>query len=175
MRDHFKKFDIKTLEYINKKLSNSLLDKIMPIITSLANFGVIWIIIALSLLLTEQYRISGIMVISALVLNTILGEGIIKHIIKRERPFAKEDNNRLLISKPITYSFPSGHTSSSFAVTGVLIATNITISIYVMILSILIAFSRIYLNVHYPSDVFSGVLLGVICSFIVVFVFRLSI
>lgn len=144
----------------------------MLIITSCGDFGVIWIIVSLFLLLNKENRFQGLLIISTLVLTTILGEGIIKHLIKRPRPFYKEKREKLLISKPITYSFPSGHTSSSFAAVSMFIMTNSVLSFYFMILAMLIAFSRVYLKVHYFSDVFSGIVLGYISSIIVFDVFK---
>ncbi|SHK25893.1 undecaprenyl-diphosphatase [Clostridium cavendishii DSM 21758] len=166
MIDYFKKIDMKFSKYINENLRSYLLDKIMRIITRLGDLGFVWIIIGTICILKKTYKVEGNMILSALVVSTILGEGIIKHTVKRERPSAVEEEE-LIISKPKTYSFPSGHTASSFAVVGILIATGSRLKIYALILAILIAFSRIYLNVHYLSDVLSGVLLGLICSSIV--------
>lgn len=113
------------------------------------------------------------MVLSALVLTTTVGEGIIKHLIRRIRPFSDIDQNTLLISKPITYSFPSGHSASSFAAAGIFIATSNPFAIYAIIIAALIAFSRLYLNVHYPTDVISGIILGLICSNVIINIFSI--
>lgn len=172
MIDYFKNIDNRTLQYVNRKFQNSLLDKIMPIITATADGGMIWMVVSACLLINKDNRVNGTMVISSLLLSTILGEGIIKHIIKRKRPFIDEEGNDLLIAKPITYSFPSGHTSSSFAAVGILIATSNSLSICFLIWAILIGFSRIYLKVHYFTDVFIGMILGIICSSIIVNVFK---
>lgn len=175
MIDYFKNIDSRTYQYISKKFQNSLLDKTMPIITATANGGMIWIVVSVCLLITKEYRINGIMVISALVLSTILGEGIIKNLIKRKRPFTDSQGNKLLISRPITYSFPSGHTSSSFAAVGILITTCNSLSVFFLIWAILVGFSRIYLKVHYFSDVFIGMILGIMCSGIIFNIFKLVI
>jgi undecaprenyl-diphosphatase len=169
---HIKNIDIKVLKLLNDNLRHAILDKIMPLITALGNGGLIWFIASLYLINNKYYRIQGYMIITALVITTILGEGIIKHIIKRARPFAEMIEQKLLISKPITYSFPSGHTASSFAAAGILIAMDNKLSIYAVILALLIAFSRVYLNVHYPTDVVTGIILGLLCSKIVVSMFQ---
>lgn len=164
--------DRKMLNLLSKRIRCKVLDKIMPLITSLGNGAIVWAIISIYLIQNENYRIEGYMVITSIILVTIIGEGIIKHIIKRTRPFEHMKINKLLISKPITYSFPSGHTASSFAASGILIMMDNKLSIMAVVLASLIAFSRIYLNVHYPLDVITGIALGLICSKVVVTIFH---
>ncbi|MDP4090634.1 MAG: phosphatase PAP2 family protein [Bacillota bacterium] len=163
-----KLIDLKIFEYINKRCRCSLLDRSMPIITSLGNLGAVWIVISLWLLRKDIYRPEGLMIISALILATIIGEGIIKHLVRRDRPFVKLEQSTLLINRPLTYSFPSGHSASSFAAAGVFVAMDGRMGIFAVILAGLIAFSRLYLRVHYPFDVITGVLLGISCSIIVI-------
>ena len=145
----------------------------MLIITSMGNGGIVWLLLSIYLIYSNNYIMEGYMVISYMLLTTILGEGVIKNIIKRSRPLVKFNQRILLIKKPMTYSFPSGHAASSFAVAGVFIIMNTDISIYVTILAILIAFSRLYLNVHYLSDVLTGIILGLLCSILVCNIFIL--
>ncbi|MBE6068767.1 MAG: phosphatase PAP2 family protein [Clostridium lundense] len=164
--------DRKMLNLLSKRIRCKVLDKIMPLITALGNGAIVWAIISIYLIQNENYRIEGYMVIASIVLVTIIGEGIIKHIIKRTRPFEHMKINKLLIAKPITYSFPSGHTASSFAASGILIMMDSKLSIMAVVLASLIAFSRIYLNVHYPLDVIIGIALGLICSKVVVTIFH---
>ncbi len=163
--------DLKIMELINKKLKNRILDRIMPIITFLGNGGTVWLIIAFYLIKGRNYKIEGYMVICALIITTIMGEGILKHLIRRARPFINNVEEKLLISKPITYSFPSGHTASSFASAGIIIIMGNHLGVLAIILAFLIAFSRIYLNVHYPTDVIIGIILGLICSRLVISLF----
>lgn len=165
------KFDIKILNFIDKHLRCKILDKLMPLITTLGNGGAIWIIISLCLINNKCHKNEGYMVIASLALTTIIGEGIIKHLFRRARPFIKMKQSKLLIARPITYSFPSGHSASSFAAAGIFVMMNSRVSLYMIILASLIAFSRLYLNVHYPSDVVIGIILGIICSKAVIFVF----
>lgn len=171
MIEIFKKVDNTILRWINVKFRNKTFDKIMPIITSAGNLGIIWIVISVLLITKKDYRVLGQTILIALVITTIIGEGVIKNIIKRKRPFYGNDDKELLISRPITYSFPSGHTASSFAVATVFIKTDNAASLEIMLLACLIAFSRIYLGVHYPSDVIGGGIIGTLCGLITVMLF----
>lgn len=161
------KIDKRALEYISEKCKTKTLDKVMPIITMMGNLGIIWFIISTLLILKVEYRVVGIGVILALALTTIIGEGVIKHIVKRKRPF-EENEEDLLINKPITYSFPSGHTASSFAALALFIQMNSKLGLIVSPIATLIAFSRVYLKVHYPTDVIFGMMLGFTCGISVV-------
>ncbi|WP_053955697.1 phosphatase PAP2 family protein [Inediibacterium massiliense] len=154
-------FDMNVLHNIHYYTQNHIFDKIMPWITFLGDKGLVWIIFCILLLLSKKYRKVGCLALCALVISSVLGEGIFKHLFKRPRPFLQLPNLQLLISKPTTYSFPSGHTSSSFAVAGVLFNKLKRFRKTILFIAFLIAFSRLYLFVHYPSDVLAGVVLGV--------------
>lgn len=159
--------DSNILFWVQSNLHNSFLDRIMVLITSLGDLGILWISISIVLILTKKYRIIGILTFATLILNTLLGDIILKHIFYRPRPFNMLNGLDIIIHKPISYSFPSGHTSASFAAALMLgyYIRNYRWCFYVA--AILIAISRIYLLVHYPTDVFCGILLGCI-SFIIV-------
>ena len=171
MVEIFKKVDNTILRWINVKFRNKTFDKIMPIITSAGNLGIIWIVISVLLMTKKDYRVLGQTILIALVITTIIGEGIIKNIVKRKRPFYGDDDKELLISRPITYSFPSGHTASSFAVAAIFIETENVASFEIIVLASLIAFSRVYLGVHYPSDVIGGGIIGFFCGVLTVVLF----
>lgn len=157
-------FDNYVLFIINKKMKNKYLDKIMPVITSLGNLGVVWLAIAVILLFAEENKSIGEVVILTMMFSTIVGEGIIKHLVRRVRPCNQKNNSTLLIVKPISYSFPSGHTLSSFAAAEVLSIYFINYKIIFITIALLIALSRMYLYVHYPTDVIAGMLIGILCS-----------
>ena len=167
MIEILKKIDNTIFRWINVKFRNKTFDKIMPIITSAGNLGIVWIIISVLLMTKQDYRVLGQMILMALIITTILGEGIIKHIVRRSRPF-QDKEEKLLINKPITYSFPSGHTASSFAALAVFLQMNGKLGLIVSPIATLIAFSRVYLKVHYPTDVIFGMLLGFTCGITVV-------
>lgn len=158
------KFDMYILFILKKYIQNKYLDILMPIVTSLGNLGVIWIVMAIVLLLDKPYRMIGNMVLITLIISTVIGEGIIKHLVRRFRPCSKVNDVKLLIKKPLSYSFPSGHTLSSFAAASVLSAFFTEYGLVFIGIAFLIALSRIYLYVHYPTDVIAGVIFGLLCS-----------
>lgn len=165
-------FDSFILLYIKYNMHGSIMDKVMVISTYLGNGGAIWIIIIALLMINKKYRKIGYMALAALILSTILGEGILKHVVQRIRPSADIPAVNLLIIKPLSYSFPSGHTTSSFAVAGVLAKYFKDYALEFFSLASFIAFSRIYLYVHYPTDVLAGIVLGFICSGIIIYSFN---
>lgn len=157
-------FDNYILLIIRKYLQNKYLDILMPIITIMGNLGFIWIFIAFGLLLNKPYKIIGEIVLITLVISTVIGEGVVKHLVRRIRPCNNVSDIKLLIAKPISYSFPSGHTLSSFAVAEVLSVYFNKYSFIFIGIAFLIALSRLYLYVHYPTDIIAGVIFGLLCS-----------
>lgn len=159
--------DDNILSFIQEHLKNSVMDTIMPVITSLGNSGIVWIVIAAILSSMKKYRKYGVMLALALIITLVIGNITLKPLIARTRPFdANNLKDILLIKAPKDYSFPSGHTMASFAAATVLIYMDKKVGIIAMILAVLIAFSRLYLYVHYPSDVFAGMILGILSAII---------
>lgn len=166
------------IRFIYNNMHFKFLNELMICITTLGNLGIIWMVICVILISNKKYRVFGIAGLFALILNAILGEGIIKHLVKRPRPFLTMEDINLLIKAPNGYSFPSGHTSSGVAVMCVL--TYYKDKLYKLkpfiigawILAILIMFSRLYLTVHYLSDILGGVLLGIISFSVTIYIFN---
>lgn len=171
MMSLLQRLDSSILVLIKNNMHSFTMDKIMVITTSLGDLGFIWLLIAALLIINKKYRNVGIMAIVALILATVLGEGILKHLVHRIRPSVDIPAINLLIEKPLSYSFPSGHTASSFAAAGVLAKYLKKYSLVFLGLASLIAFSRLYLYVHYPSDVLAGIILGLLCSKLVIYAF----
>lgn len=141
-------------------------DQVMCFITSLGNSGMIWIALGILLLLIPRTRKSGLVVLAALVLDLILCNGILKHLFARVRPCDVNTAIQLLIPRPADYSFPSGHTAAAFAATSALFfAGEKKLWKPALILAVLIAFSRLYLYVHYPTDILGGMLIGTACGY----------
>lgn len=146
-------------------LHRPALNRIMITISRLGNGGIIWWIVCLPFLCHPSTRAIGVAIILAVGIASGMGEGIIKHTVKRVRPCHKLDDDEQLINKPKYYSFPSGHTTASFSVVGVaLICCPPAVIIPIFVLASLIGFSRIYLRVHYLTDVVVGVFLGILCG-----------
>ena len=143
-----------------------LLDKIMIFITSLGNGGMIWIAATILLLIPKKTRKVGIMSGVALLGSLIINNHIIKNIVQRPRPFVTFTDLQILIPTPSEFSFPSGHTASSFAAAGVFYS-NLPkkFGVPAVILAGLIGLSRLYVGVHYPTDVIAGIVMGILLSF----------
>lgn len=159
-----KSFDIGILLFIKDHLHTSILDTLMVFITTLGNGGVFWLIISFILIFTKKYRSIGLMTLAALAITSAIGEVILKNVIQRSRPSDLAAVAELLIPKPISYSFPSGHAASSFAAAGILAPAFKKYAYLFNIMALLIAFSRLYLFVHYPTDIMGGMLLGFFVS-----------
>ncbi len=154
------------LNFIQNNLHSTLMDKIMPVITFLGNNGVVWIVIAVLLVISKKYRTTGLMLVGALVICLIIGNLTLKPVIARARPCWVNTSVHLLVSSPKDYSFPSGHTMSSFAAAVVLFLRNKKFGIWALLLAAMISFSRLYLYVHYPSDVAAGLVLGIAAAYL---------
>lgn len=158
--------ELKILDFI-QTLRNPILDQIMLLFTSLGNGGLIWLILVIILVCIPKTRKIGVMVMLALVLDVLLCSGLLKHLFARIRPCDVNTSIQLLIPRPTDYSFPSGHTSVSFSVAAALyFAKEKKLWIPSLILAILISFSRMYLYVHYPTDILGGIVLGVLCGYL---------
>jgi len=141
-------------------------DLIMPMITSLGDTGIIWIILAVVLLAVPRTRKSGMIMIAALCLDVIVCNGILKHLITRIRPCDVNTSVQLLIARPVDSSFPSGHTAAAFAAAAALFfAGEKKLWKPALVLAILIAFSRMYLYVHYPTDILAGIAVGIAAGY----------
>lgn len=151
------------LLWIQEHIRNDFLTPIFTLITSLGDKGSIWLIICLLLLLSKKTRNVGIMGIIALCLSLIINNGILKNVVARTRPYEVVPGLQPLIPFSKDFSFPSGHTGASFAAAVVFFKKlPHKYGIPALIIAGLIAFSRLYLGVHYPTDVICGVISGVL-------------
>ncbi len=143
------------------------LDKIMVFITRLGDAGIIWIVLSIVLLLIPKTRKSGAVMVAALVVDVLLCNIVLKNLVARTRPYDVNTGVHLLVAKLHDYSFPSGHTAASFAsVTALYLAGEKKLWKFALVLACLIAISRLYLYVHYPTDVLGGILFGVISGYL---------
>jgi len=151
--------DLKMLLYIQNNLQNSFFDLLLPVISFLANYGWIWILSAAILFLYRKYRKYGVALILGLALCFVFGNLTLKPLVGRVRPYEVYNIN-LLIRELSDFSFPSAHTYVSFCGATVVYNANRKIGVFAFGLAAMIAFSRLYLFVHYPSDVLAGIILG---------------
>lgn len=150
------------LHMIQDNLRMDILDKVMPIITKLGDWGAVWIVLALILLIPRRTRRTSILILIGMAAAYLIGTSFLKVYIGRPRPCWVDDSVILLISEPKDYSFPSGHTMAGTVFCFLINRVNKVIGFFAVILLILIAFSRMYLYVHFPSDVLAGLIIGVI-------------
>ena len=146
-------------------IHHPILDLIMCGITKLGNAGIIWILLTAILLILPKTRKTGMILALALVADVILCNGILKNLVARTRPFDVNTAVQLLITRPHDYSFPSGHTAASFAaVSALYLAGEKKLWKGACVLAVLIAFSRLYLYVHYPTDILGGIVVGILAG-----------
>ena len=157
-------FDLPILDWIQANMATPFLDMIMPWITVLGDAGIFWMICAGVLAITKKYRRIGFGMAIAMVLGLLVCNVTLKPLVARIRPYDFQETLgvtiNLLIEKQHDFSFPSGHTIASFEACTVMLLGSKKLGIPATLLAILIAFSRMYLYVHYPTDVIASVILG---------------
>ncbi len=158
--------DLLILNFIQENCHNGFTDTIFPFITMMGDSGLIWVLIGIALAITKKYRKAALILFASLILTHIIGGLILKPIVARPRPFVTFPDVTLLINAPNEFSFPSGHAGSSFAAATILWKANRKFGIPALVLASLIAFSRVFLFVHYPMDIIVGAILGVLCALI---------
>ena len=171
-------FDLPILNWIQQNMQSTFLDFIMPFITILGDAGIFWIACAVILMFIPKYRKAGFSMGLALIFGVVVYNMILKPLVGRIRPYNYnldvlklqwQDflvHGKLLVETPHDFSFPSGHTIASFEASVALYKNDMRLGIPALILAVLIAFSRMYLYVHYPTDVIASVILGTVFALI---------
>ena len=164
-------------EWVFDRMANihrPVLDKIMVVFTYAGTGALIWwAAYVIPLLIARQFKI-GIILTTALGINYVLGEILIKKKVGRDRPSTRISDEDMKINKPKDHSFPSGHSASSFcSFTVIALNCPLWMSLPALALASTIAFSRMYLRVHYFTDVLGGVVLGILDGTLVTLFFRL--
>ena len=155
------------LDFIQNQFRTPFGDFVMPLISKLGNGGIIWLVLSGLLCVFPKYRKAGVTMLTALALDVLLCNVMLKPLVGRMRPFTVNTGVELLINAPKDFSFPSGHTAASFAsVSALYFAGRKRMAAGALIVSVLIAFSRMYLYVHYPTDVLGGLIIGLLCGWI---------
>lgn len=167
-------FDMKVYQFA-EQLRGPVFDKIMVFFTHMGDGGYFWIALSVVLLLFKKTRKYGLAMAGALAAASLLNRIVLKSLFDRPRPYIMDISNWQRVAtdgwmyempfeslKEKSVSFPSGHTASSFAAAIGVFYIDKKKGIIPLIVAALIGFSRIYIHVHYPSDVVGGVITGVV-------------
>lgn len=161
--------DMAILQAIHSTLGSPALDAIMPVFTAMGEKGILWILVALVLIVWRKTRMWGLLMVAAMAVDFACVE-VLKGIVARPRPFIADPSIQLIVDPPDGYSFPSGHTSFSFVAATVILFMPLKKywKVIAYVLAAIIAFSRLYLFCHYPTDVLGGLLIGIAVALVVV-------
>ena len=164
-------FDLPILEWIQAHLQSDFMDVAMPLITLLSEDGIFWMVLATILLLFPKQRRTGLGMWLALAMGLVICNMILKPLVGRIRPYDFQElyndvTIKLLIDGLSDNSFPSGHTIAAFEACVALLCGNKKLGVPAVIMAFLVAFSRLYLYVHYPTDVIASIVLGSILAVI---------
>lgn len=176
--EFFNYLDFGLLDVIQRWLRCDFMDYLMAFFTQLGEIGILWIMVAVVMLFSKKWRRCGIMMGVAMILGLLCGNLILKNVIARPRPFAFDcamlPEELLFIAKPTDWSFPSGHALASFGAATVIFLNSRRWGAAALAVASVIAFSRLYFYVHFPTDILAGILLGVVLANVAVWLVNLS-
>lgn len=146
-----------------QSLRTPFLDMLMPVVSKAA---ILWFLLPVLLFIRKDTRKASWIVLAAIVLDVVLCNGLLKNLIQRVRPCDVNQAVTLLVARPTDYSFPSGHTALSFAAVSGLWESGKrkTWRIPLLVIACVVAFSRLYLYLHYPTDILAGIAVGIFCG-----------
>ena len=162
-------FDLPILDWIQANLQSDFMDKFMPFITVFGDAGIFWMVISALFVVFPKTRKTGLGMAFAMIIGLVVCNITLKPLVGRIRPYDLQAELgitiQLLGERMHDFSFPSGHTIASFEA-AVVMLKNRKLGIPAMILAVLISFSRLYLYVHYPTDVIASIILGTLFALI---------
>ena len=165
-----KNIDRKATYYMQYKLHSPFLDKLMMFFTFLGDYCLIWLLFTAFFYFSGERKVSYLLVSTMLITNAI-NNGLIKSIFRRKRPFEEYEDITIFIPEPYGSSFPSGHSATGFCCAMLICYFSTTFGVISLILASLIAFSRLYLRVHFFSDILVGMIVGCLCSMVLMMYF----
>lgn len=173
MPDWLYELDVNILLFIQENLRFGFITLVLKFFTLLGDYGMLWIGVALLLILIKRTRSVGVVAGASLAINALLVNVLIKNIVARTRPYEVIESLTRLVGEQSDYSFPSGHTSSAFSVAVVIfLLMPKKYGIPALIVATIISYSRLYVGVHYPTDVLGGFVIGTLVAVICVWAYR---
>ncbi len=155
-------FDSSILLWIQNSVRGGFLTPVMKVITHLGDKGIFWILVTLALLILRKTRPLGVVCMVSMVIGLVITNLIIKNWVARIRPYEVIQGLECIVGKEHDFSFPSGHTTNSLACAWVLFRkAPRKMGVPALVLAILIALSRLYVGIHYPTDVLAGAVIGI--------------
>jgi undecaprenyl-diphosphatase len=173
--DLLNQIDVQIFYFINGTLQNNFFDWFMPFITKKEHWFPVWAVIVILMIWKggKEGRLIILFVIPLILLSDQLSSSILKPLVGRIRPCNALENVNLLVNRSKAYSFPSAHAANFFALAtyfGYYFRKYIW---WFLLVSALVAYSRVYVGVHYPFDVLGGAVIGTICAFLITYLRKL--
>ncbi len=172
MIEFINSIDSQIMLFVQEYIRNPVLSAIFVPFTRSGDGGILLMIIGIVLTAIKKTRKTGIVFLVSLAAGYLINDIILKNIFERSRPFTSIEQLETLIRQPVSFSFPSGHTATTFSCAVSLLYMNRRYGIFAILYAVLMAFSRVYVGVHYPTDILCGAMVGILTSTLVVFIFR---
>ena len=159
-------WDGNLLLWIQNAVRNPVMTPFMKTVTHLGDKGIFWIILTLALLAFPRTRRVGFYSFCALVCSYLVNNVCLKHLVARTRPYEVVQGLELIVARATDFSFPSGHSAASFASATAIFSSirRKKWGILLLALALIIALSRLYVGIHYPTDVICGTISGILCG-----------
>ena len=172
MMEVIQNFDTNALLYVQDFLRTPILTAIMVFFSKMGNLGLVWIFTGLVLLISNKTRRGGVFMLVCLLAAYLINDLVIKQLVARIRPYETIQGLSILVAPESSFSFPSGHTNTSFAAAYALTRAFGKKGAFAYIPAALIAFSRVYVGVHYPTDVLAGMVVGTTVALFIYFLLQ---